>query len=182
MIVDIATEERVPVNKLENMALSELGLLIVNECIDGDIDYAYNTLLDKYVELSVNPDNHLQGMDLKEWGLIRVDVNPLGFTRRNARKIPQLDYVFQKSVITNHPSVRNPAFEYQPINFIGMLREVFLIQGGLRCDDYTDKNYVDSNDELHVLLDFMEYKCNEVYKKYGGLCAVNMEKDSYDIQ
>ena len=170
MIRDIATEERVPINEIKNMELGELGLLIVNECIKGNHDYVYDTLLKKFIEISKNPDKNIYSCDLTDWGLIRVEVNQgLWSPVFVKRKIPLLNYVFKKSEITSKPSASNPELNYQVVNFIDMLRDVFLIQGGLRCIDLTDKMFVEDNDEIHIVLDFMEYKCNELYKEHGGL-------------
>lgn len=168
MIIDTSKEERVPVNEIKNFELSELGLLIVNECIEGNYDYAYDTLLPEFIELSKYHDTALGPVDLNKWGLKEVEVNTGFFVNKENRKIPQLKYVFKKSTIESETSPSNPEKNYQVVNFVDMLRDAFVIQGGLRAKDYSDKVYVEDTDEIHVMLDFMEYKCNELYKKYGG--------------
>jgi len=50
MIVDIATEERVPVNEIKDLPLGKLGNLICDESIKGNTDYV-EELVTQFLEI-----------------------------------------------------------------------------------------------------------------------------------
>lgn len=154
MIVD--NEEKNPVMKTSTPTLPVLGEAICEPELDKE---TRDKLVQKFIEIArdelMDYDKSLQNIQIYKY-LIPTD--PQG-----NRSIPKL-------II--HTPVKNIS-EFKTI--LKMLREYFQIQGGLRLttmrnhyvDDEGEYKYFSSEEnenELNILLDFIEYKCNKVYR------------------
>ena len=151
MIVDIATEKRIPVNEIKDMKLKVLGEAICEKELT-------NETRDKLVQGFID----IARKELQEYNDIEsyryvVLTNPGG-----EKHIPKL---------LIHTSVKDTK-EFKSI--LKVLRDYFQIQGGLRlptmgCHYKTDTGehgyFDDKENELTLILDFTEYKCNNTYKK-----------------
>ncbi|WP_406533935.1 hypothetical protein [Methanobrevibacter sp.] len=154
MIVDIATEERVPVNEIKDLPLGKLGNLICDESIKGNTDYV-EELVTQFLEI-VRDDLKDEDIQIYRHSLL---TDPSG-----CNSIPRL-------II--HTRLDNVGEAKKTLK---NLREYFQIQGGLRLPlmgafyktDNGDHDWFDDEDnDLNLILDFMEYKCNQLYREAG---------------
>lgn len=139
----------VPYNKLK-----DLGLLIYNESIKGN---NVDELLNEFINLSKDPENNIDYVDLTNFGLDEVIINDKFLTNGLERVVPFLNYVFNQDRLIDALEKSDSCITA----FIYNLRDVFHIQGGLRIRTF--RYYKDG--ALCVILDFTEYKCNEIYEK-----------------
>lgn len=150
MIRDIETEERVPVNTIEDMIIGVLGEAICEEVDKTTRD----KLVQKFLEVARN--------DLKEYDEdIQIYRYIVPTDPKGDKSVPRL------LIHTTVKSIR----EFKSI--LKRLREYFQIQGGLRLpemgnnyitDDGEFKYFPEDDNNLNLILDFIEYKCNNTYR------------------
>lgn len=151
MIRDIATGERVPVNTIEDMTIGVLGEAICEEELDKT---TRDKLVQKFLEVARKElKKYDEGIQIYRYIL---PTDPAG-----NRSIPRL------LIHTEVRSIR----EFKSV--LKTLREYFQIQGGLRLpemghnyitDDGEYKYFPAEENDLNLILDFIEYKCNNTYR------------------
>lgn len=156
MIVDIATEERIPVNEIKDLPLGKLGLLICNESLKDNNEYV-DELLKEFIETCrLELQKQIPGLEIYRQVLA---TDPSG-----KNSIPRLIIHTKADTISDVKTLLNH------------LREYFQIQGGLRLPvmgttyktDNGDFKYFHTDEQdFNIILDFMEYKCTELYKELG---------------
>lgn len=156
MIVDIATEERVPVNEIKDLPLGKLGSLICDESIKGNMDYV-DELVKQFLKIARS--------ELKE-----SDMN-IEIYRHNLLTDPSGCNSIPRLII--HTKIEDTG---EVKSILKNLREYFQIQGGLRLpvmgafyktDDGEHEFFDDEANDLNLILDFLEYKCNQLYREAG---------------
>ena len=150
MILD--NEEKNPIMKTSTPTLPVLGEAICEEELDKEIR---DKLVQKFIEIArdelIEYDSNIQ--------IYRhvILTDPAG-----NRSVPKL------IIHTSVKSIR----EFKSI--LKRLREYFQIQGGLRLttmgnhyvdDDGEHKYFSSEENEVNIILDFIEYKCNNVYRE-----------------
>ncbi|WP_405285989.1 hypothetical protein [Methanobrevibacter sp.] len=159
MIRDIATEERVPVNTIENMKIGVLGEAICEEDLDKT---TRDKLVQKFLEI-VRKELKEYDDNIQIYRYI-ILTDPSGY-----KSIPKL------LIHTEVRSIRD--FK----NVLKTLREYFQIQGGLRLpvmgahymtDEGDVKYFPDEENDLNLILDFIEYKCNNTYRTISKKIAI----------
>lgn len=153
-MVILYTSDKNPITELVDSKLQDLGLLIYNESKKGN---NVDELLEEFITLSKDPKNNLNNVDITRYGLEEVIINDKYMTGGQKRVVPFLNYVFNQNILINAIEEEDSTI----ITFINFLRSIFHIQGGLRVK--TNRYYKAGS--LFVILDFNEYKCNEVYKE-----------------
>jgi hypothetical protein len=134
--------------------LKKLGLEIYNKSMCGE---NVDGLLAEFIKLSKNPKNNLNDMDLNRYGLEEVIINDVIINNGVRRNVPFLNYVFNQNNLINTLEENDECIT----SFVYYLRSVFHIHGGLRTLTF---NYY-KHGALCVILDFTEYKCNEIYEQ-----------------
>lgn len=152
MIID--NEDKNPILETSTPTLPVLGEAICEKEIPNTIR---NKLVNKFIEIATN--------ELKEYDdtieIYRYTVltDPSGIN-----SIPRL------IIHTKVESIR----EFK--NTLKRLREYFQIQGGLRLpemgnnyitEDGEFKYFPSEDNDLNLILDFVEYKCNNIYREIG---------------
>ena len=152
MIID--NEDKNPILETSTPTLPVLGEAICEKEIPNTIR---NKLVNKFIEIATN--------ELKEYD------DTIEIYRYTVLTDPSGENSIPRLIIhTKVESIR----EFK--NTLKRLREYFQIQGGLRLpemgnnyitEDGEYKYFSSEDNDLNLILDFIEYKCNNIYREIG---------------
>ena len=152
MIID--NEDKNPILETSTPTLPVLGEAICEKEIDNTIR---DKLVNKFIEIATS--------ELKEYDdTIEIHRYVILTDPSGENSIPRL------IIHTKVESIR----EFK--NTLKRLREYFQIQGGLRLpemgnhyitEDGEYKYFPSEDNDLNLILDFIEYKCNNIYREIG---------------